>query len=231
MIRYFTFAAASAVFLTGLASAETRAFDVGRFTEIDISGGLDLEFATGGNQSVTVENKKGDFSDIVVETKGDTLVLKRKKRNWGGGWNKRQRYSITVNAPTISAIEASSGSDVTGSGMTGAVSIDASSGADVTVRNINATTARLESSSGSDVTVSGTCKDIRAESSSGSDIVAKALQCETGRAEASSGSDIAIYVSTSVIADVSSGADVDVYGSPTEVDTDKSSGGSVNLVG
>lgn len=231
MIRLFSTAAIAALFMAGSAAAETRTFDVGSFTEIDVSGGLDVEFTTGGAQSVTVLNKKDDFSDIVVEVKGDTLVLKRKKKNWGGGWKKRPQYLISVSVPVLNAIEASSGSDVDGTGLTGAISIDASSGADVTVRDIEATSVSLESSSGSDITVAGTCSNVRAESSSGSDISAKALKCETARAEASSGSDISLYASKSVRADVSSGADVDVYGGPTDVSSDKSSGGSVNVKG
>lgn len=231
MIRLFSSAAIAALFMAGTATAETRTFDVGSFTEIDVSGGLDLEFTAGGAQSVTVLNKKDDFSDIVVEVKGDTLVLKRKKNNWGGGWKKRPQYLVTVSAPVLNAIEASSGSDVDGAGLTGVVSIDASSGADVTVRDIQASSVGLESSSGSDITVAGTCSDVRAESSSGSDIEAKSLICANGRADASSGSDISIYVSGSLRAEASSGADIDVYGGPTDVASDKSSGGSVSIKG
>ncbi|MEO0448716.1 MAG: head GIN domain-containing protein [Pseudomonadota bacterium] len=231
MIRTFTAAGLIALGLAGTANAETRTFDVGSFTKIDISAGLDLTFTEGGTQSVTVENSKGDFSDIDVLVKGDTLVLKRKKNNWG--WNnRRQRYGITVTAPVISEVEASSGSDVSGRSMSGErISIDVSSGADVTVTGVEGGVVVIETSSGSDASVSGTCTTVRADSSSGSDIDARDLVCQNGEADASSGSDIAIYVTGRVEADVSSGADVDVYGSPTDVTTDKSSGGTVSIRG
>lgn len=231
MIRTITAAGLIALGLAATASAETRTFDVGSFTNIDISAGLDLNFTEGAAQSVTVENNKGDFSDIDVLVKGDTLVLKRKKNNWG--WNnRRERYGITVTAPVISSIEASSGSDVSGQGMSGErISIDVSSGADVTVTGVEGGVVSIETSSGSDASVAGTCATVRADSSSGSDIDARDLICQNGEADASSGSDIAIHVTGSVNADVSSGADVDVYGSPTDVTTDKSSGGSVSIRG
>jgi len=232
MIRTLTAASLVALGLAGVASAETRTFDVGSFTQIDISAGLDLNFEQGATQSVIVENTKGDFSDIEVLVKGDTLVLKRKKNmNWG--WNsRRERYGITVTAPVISGIEASSGSDVAGRGMSGdRISIDVSSGADVTVTGVDGGTVTIETSSGSDASVAGTCNTVRADSSSGSDIEARDLICQNGEADASSGSDISIHVTGSVNADVSSGADVDVYGSPTDVRTDKSSGGSVSIRG
>ena len=229
MIRTFTVASLIALGIAGTASAETRTFDVGSFTKIDISAGLDLSFEQGAATPVTVENSKGDFSDIEVEVRGDTLVLKRKKNNWGWG-RKRERYGITVSAPVISGVEASSGSDVIGRGMSGsAVFIDVSSGADVTVAGVDGGTVSIETSSGSDAAVSGTCATVRADSSSGSDIEARDLICQNGEADASSGSDIAIHVTGSVSAEASSGADVDVYGSPTDVTTDKSSGGSVSI--
>lgn len=228
MIRLLTTASLATFALAGLAHAETRTFDVGSFTNIDISAGLDLEFQEGASQSVTVENTKGDFSDIEVLVRGDTLVLKRKKNmNWG---QRRQRYGISVSAPMISGLEASSGSDVSGSGMSGeAISIDVSSGADVSVTGVNGGTVTIDTSSGSDATVSGSCVTVRADASSGSDLEARDLICQNGEADASSGSDIAIHVTGSVRADASSGGDVDVYGGPTDVTTDKSSGGSVSI--
>lgn len=232
MIRILTAASVVALGLAGTASAETRTYDVGAFNKIDISAGLDLEFTGGEAQSITVENTKGDFSDIEVLVRGDTLVLKRKKNmNWG--WNrKRERYGITVSAPEISELEASSGSDVSGRSMSGDdIVIDVSSGADVTVTGVDGGTVTVETSSGSDASVSGSCITVRAKSSSGSDIDARDLICQNGYADASSGSDTSIHVTGSVDAEASSGADVDVYGSPTDVQSDKSSGGSVSIRG
>lgn len=231
MIRTLTVASLVALGVAGAASAETRTYDVGSFTKIDISAGLDLNFESGSSQSIEVENRKGDFSDIEVLVKGDTLVLKRAKSGWGWG-RKRESYSITVSAPVISSLEASSGSDVSGSGMSGdRIFVDVSSGADVSVTGVDGGTVTIETSSGSDASVSGQCTLVRAESSSGSDLDARDLICQNGEADASSGSDISIHASETVDAEASSGADVDVYGGPTDVNSDKSSGGSVSIRG
>lgn len=231
MIRTFTALSLAAFGLVGVASAETRSFDVGAFTAIDVSAGIEVVFEAGPAQSIQVENKQGDFSDIQVLVRGDTLMLKRKKQNWG--WNTRRLgYSVTVTAPQISGLEASSGSDVAGTGMSGdEIRIDVSSGADVSVASLNGGTVSIKTSSGSDAAVSGTCTTVRAAASSGSDLTARDLICENAEADASSGSDISVHATTRLDADASSGADIDVYGSPTEVNTDKSSGGSVSLVG
>lgn len=229
MIRSLSCLSLFALSLAGAASAETRTYDVGAFTKIDVSGGLDLSFEGGTAQSVAVENRAGDFSDIEVLVRGDTLVLKRKTNNWSWG-SRRARYEITVTAAQISGLEASSGADVTGRKMSGdTINIDVSSGADVTVTEIDGGTVSVETSSGSDATVSGTCDTVRADSSSGSDITARDLVCQKGIVDASSGSDITMHAAISVNADASSGADVTVYGGPSDVTSDKSSGGSVTV--
>ncbi|MEO1642477.1 MAG: head GIN domain-containing protein [Pseudomonadota bacterium] len=231
MIRSLSTAAVAALALTPIAFADTKTYDVSGFTNLDVSAGLDVEFTTGGNYSVVAENRKGDFSDIEIYTSGDTLYVKRPKRS-GWGWGQRKRYQVTVSAPSLSNIEASSGSDVIGSGLTGSsISIDVSSGADVAVSDIRGGTVRLETSSGSDLTASGTCDTVRADASSGSDIEAGQLVCANGSAEASSGSDITVHVTGKMTADVSSGADIMVRGGPTETDIDKSSGGDVTIRG
>ncbi len=229
MIRPFLLASAAALCLTATATAETRSYDAAGFTGLDVSAGIDVIFETGNSFSVTAENEKGDFSDLKIETKGDALVITRAKKNWNG-WKKRERYTVTVTAPVISEIDASSGADVSGSGLTGeTTSLSASSGADIDVTDIQVTNISLDTSSGADITASGTCNSVTAESSSGSDIEAGDLICLTGNADASSGSDIEIHVTQSVIADASSGADIDVSGGPKDADIDKSSGGSVRI--
>ncbi len=227
MIRSFIVASGATLFFAVPALADTRTYDVDAFTGISASAGIDVNFTTGQAQSVSVENRDNDFDDIIVETKGDMLILKRPKKI---GWGKRKRYTVTVSAPNLDRVEASSGSDVTGSGLSGdQVRIETSSGADADIADIDAVHIALESSSGSDLNASGKCDSLTADSSSGSDIDARGLHCRIGAAEASSGSDITIHVSEGVIAEVSSGADVDVYGEPAERNVDKSSGGSVSF--
>lgn len=229
MIRTLTAASVAALCFAAPALAETRTYDVGAFTGLEVSAGINVNFETGQARSVSVRNAKDNFDDIIVEVKGDTLILKRPRKI---GWGKRTRYTVTVSAPSLDRVEASSGADVTGSGLSGdEVSISSSSGADATITGIDAQTVRLESSSGSDIEASGTCDRVIADSSSGADIEAGDLVCRIGDADASSGSDITIHVSESINADVSSGADIDVYGQPEARNTDKSSGGSVNFKG
>lgn len=229
MIRPLLAASAMALAMTGLANAETRDYDLSSFEKLDVSAGIEVDFQVGSGQSIAVSNDNGKFDDIIVQVRGDTLVLKRPNRNWAV-WNKRERYRVSVTAPRLTSIEASSGAEVTARGLTGdQARISASSGAEVEVTEISAGTIRLASSSGAELDASGTCGHVSADSSSGAEISARQLICQTGDADVSSGAEIDIHASDQVTADASSGGGINVYGGPSETDIDKSSGGSVRI--
>lgn len=231
MIRPILTATAATLLLVSPALGETRTYDVAAFTGIDVSSGIDVLFTTGSAQSVVVKNDKGDFDDIKIAVNDGQLVLSRKQKNWiTGGWKKRPNYQVTVTAPALDSIDASSGADVSGRGLAGErITLSVSSGAGIQVEDIAAGLVSLESSSGSELTVSGSCDKVVADSSSGSGIDASGLRCQSAEADASSGSTIGIFASQSVTADASSGADVDVYGNPVASDINKSSGGSISI--
>lgn len=65
--------------------------------------------------------------------------------------------------------------------------------------------------------------------SSSADVDAKSLTCARLDARASSGSDITVSITDSVEATTSSEADINVYGSPSNVDVRSSSGGDVDI--
>lgn len=211
------------------ALAEIRDFEVPDFDEIDVSAGIKVYYETGVSRYVTVENKKGDFSDIEVEVDDGVLELSRKKKmNWGGG--KREAYTVTIGVQSLSEIEASSGSYVEGTGLSGNdASIDVSSGAKVIITNISAEEVELDASSGAAIEASGSCTEVSADASSGSEIDASGLECTALIADVSSGASIRAHASDRVNAEASSGGSVRVSGGATNVTVDKSSGGSVSV--
>lgn len=226
--RTVLFSLAATAMAATPAFAETRTYDVLDFDGIDVSAGIQVYYETGMSRSVSVENDKGDFSDIVVEVDDGELVLSRaKKMNWGG---KRQKYTVTVTVQALSDIEASSGSYIEGSGLSGEeTSIDVSSGAEAVITNISAGEIEIEASSGARAEASGSCSEIEADASSGASIDASELQCTALVADVSSGASIRAYATRSVHADASSGGSVNVSGGATDVTMDKSSGGSVTV--
>jgi len=231
MIRFISVSAIACAALSLPALADTQSYSETGFTKLSAAAGVDVSFSTGRDFSITAYNRNGDFEDLIIEREGDTLLVYRKSNYGWSWWNQRENYKVTVTAPSLNSVKASSGSDVEGSGLKGSqISIRSSSGSDIVIKGISGGDVDLKSSSGSDIKVSGTCETADIKSSSGSDINARGLQCETVYAKASSGSDISAYASETLTAKASSGADIDVRGNPTQTaELDKSSGGSISI--
>ena len=211
------------------ASADTKAYDMGPFSQLDTAAGVTVYFEAGEAQSIIAENDSGNFEKLVIENKDGTLHVSRKP-NYGLFRRNRQNYTVRITGPAISGIDASSGSSVTASGIIGDdVSLEISSGATLTASEIQSGNIALKASSGASMKADGTCRAAALETSSGASITANTLLCERVTARASSGSSISANASNAVNGRASSGASISVSGGATEVDSEKSSGGSVTV--
>jgi hypothetical protein len=135
---------------------------------------------------------------------------------------------VYVSLPEITALNSSSGADLTTKNVIEAnkITLDASSGSDLQVELI-ADEVDASTSSGADIKLSGEANYLNADASSGSDIKARSLLVKKCKAEASSGADISVNVSESLTANASSGADISYSGDAT-VQKRKSVSGSVH---
>lgn len=237
-MRFSTVAGLTAALLAmGPASAlaASKTFDVEPFTAIEITSGLDAVVTVGGTLSVVAESpRQEELDELRIEVRNGRLRASTDGEDWGlleflfEAGNRETRITITV--PELTAAEASAGSDVDVSGMSGdEVVLNASSGADLNVTAASGTRFELNASSGSDLTVEGTCKSADVNASSGSDLDAERLLCEDVAVNASSGSGARVHASASVDAEASSGASVSVSGKPAEVEQEASSGGDIDL--
>ena len=211
MFKSLTVLTASSIALSSTALADdARTFDLASFDRIDIATGISAKISVGSEQSIRVETNKGDFEDLVIKVDDGVLEIRQDwKSNWRGG-SKKPRYKVIASVQDLNGIDASSGSSVTATGI---------SGGDFSV----------EVSSGASVDLTGTCDRIDAKGSSGADTSAKNLVCENADARASSGASLVLHADTGVQAKASSGGTITVYGGATDVSTRKSSGGSIRI--
>lgn len=206
----FAFFAAGALGAAPALAQEARTFDLPSFDRIDVSAGVVLVADIGEAQSIVVETRNGDFSDFEIEVKNGELNL---SRQWNRlAWhNKKSDYKVTLSAPTLRALDASSGSHAK-------------------VSNINASAFVIDVSSGAHATLDGACEECTLDLSSGADLNARDLECGDARIDVSSGGHGEITAIKSVVADASSGGFVAVYGAPPRVNIDKSSGGRIKVM-
>ena len=201
-MRSVLISAAFILAASSAAQAETRSLT--GFDRISASGGTHVEVSIGPSFSVEVEGR--DAAQIVTRVASGRLIVEPVR----GGWRIRGRRQalVRVTMPSLDAL-------------------DASSGAEISARGVAADDLALEASSGAGLNVAGACRALAAGASSGARISARDLHCETGSVEASSGADAAISVSGVLNVDASSGASVVASGDPHIGDISLSSGASL----
>ncbi len=233
--------AAGAALAATSAFAETREFsDLALFEAINASAGVSVEVTPADTQQVTAEADKADaFDHLRVEVENGTLVITREGNLldfiFDGGlvgaiFGSDDNLTVRVTTPTLTGADASSGADMTVTGFTlENLTANSSSGADLDLVDLTAGTLQLSSSSGADLNATGSCTTLDADTSSGADLDAAGLECEAGNLNASSGASLSARITGGVSVDVSSGADVTIYGDPQSTDLSQSSGGSISL--
>lgn len=195
------------------------------FTGIKVSQGIEVQLTQDAEVSLSAEMDDNLHELLITEVENDILKIYFEK-NVG----KRKESTIYLSMPKISSIKTSSGAEVnaTNTLKVNDLVIDSSSGSEIDLR-VDANSIESESSSGSEIDINGKCVSFSADSSSGSEIDADELHAKTVVAEASSGSDINVYATESITAKASSGASIDCEGNPEEKNIKKSSGGSVSV--
>ncbi|OZV67640.1 head GIN domain-containing protein [Winogradskyella aurantia] len=193
------------------------------FESIKISQGLNLYITQSGEVSLTVEADENLHELIKTEVENNVLSIYTSE-------NIRRAASrkIILNIDKISAIKATSGSDVysTNTITVNSLELNSTSGADMKL-DVRANTLNCHATSGSDINLSGSTDLLIAEATSGSDIKASGLKAKTSKVKATSGADITVNTSKELTARATSGGDIKYSGNPEIINTSDSSSGSV----
>lgn len=193
------------------------------FSSIKVSQGLDLYITQSNDVSLSVEADENLHNIIMTKVDNGVLSIYCEE-------NIRRAASkkIMVSISDISAIKATSGSDVfsTNTIEVDDLELNTTSGADMKL-DVKTQNLNCHSTSGSDIRVSGETNILIAEATSGSDIEASNLRAETSKVKATSGADISVNTSKELTARATSGGDVRYSGNPEKVNKSDSSSGSV----
>jgi len=193
------------------------------FNEINVSQGLDVYISQSDAVGLSVEADE-NLQDLIMTDVENSILRIYTKENI----RRAQSKKIILSIETISAIKATSGSDVYSSNTISLSNLDlhATSGADITL-DVITDILECKSTSGSDIKVTGTTTNFMAEATSGSDIDASNLKAEISNVKATSGADISVHTSKELTANATSGGDVKYSGNPKKVNKSDNSAGSV----
>ena len=193
------------------------------FNAIKVSQGLDLYITQSNDVSLSIEADQNLHDIIMTEVENGTLRIYSTENI-----RKASSKKIRINIKDISAIKATSGSDVysTNTIAVDDLELNTTSGADMEL-DVKTKTLNCHSTSGSDMKLRGTTDMLIAEATSGSDIKASDLKAKNSKVKATSGADISVNTSEEITARATSGGDVRYSGNPEKVNKTDSSSGSI----
>jgi hypothetical protein len=242
----------------------TKNIDISGFTEIDVSNGWNVQLIPNQPPQLVVKTNENLVDLLEVNESGDKLSISAED-NIGSADSKLIKVyfdkkltlikassasdltakeelvfeSTTIDASSdadislsikadILEVEGSSGSDITLDAASNDLSVEASSSADISIKGDNKSIT-AKASSRSDIELEGISEKADFEATSGSDIDARDLEAKNVIAEASSGANIDCYPLDTLEATASSGADIKYHNNPSKNVASKStSGGSVS---
>lgn len=194
------------------------------FSEIIVQQGIQVYLTQGNSTSLKVEADENILDILRTEVKNNQLKIYFDKNVY-----KASSKNVYVTANNITKIETSSGAAVKTENTidTKSLNLDSSSGSYIKIY-VNADNISSSSSSGAGIHIYGKSKQFSASASSGSSIDADKLETINTTAQASSGANINVNVTGKLTANASSGGDIDYEGSPTQINKNTSSGGSIS---
>lgn len=200
---------------------------VGSFTGVSVSGGIDL-YLSAGDEAVAVSSSKPELAErIKTEVKNGMLTIGfESKSGININWNENRKLKAYVSFKTLNSLSASGGSDVLIDGVVNSseLRLHLSGGSDFKGK-VNVENLRVEQSGGSDVNIAGKATTLSVEANGGSDFNGYDLITESCNLQASGGSDIEITANKELSAQASGASDIHYKGQPN-VKEAKASGAS-----
>jgi putative autotransporter adhesin-like protein len=208
---------------SGNVTTETR--NVGSFTGVDASKGLDIVIEQADVASVTVEADDNLQKHISTTVENGILKITSEYNSYTDVASKK----VTVKMPVISRIETSSGVSLTSKNTLKSddLQLHISSGSEMAI-SVEADKVTSETSSGSSLNLNGKALSYESSASSGSETDAGKLLANDVIAQASSGSSITVHPILSFDGKASSGSSVGYNNEPKTLKKKESSGGSVS---
>lgn len=200
--------------------------DVGSFTGIKVSQGIDVYLKKGDTEALYLEVTGTDPENVITEKSGEYLKI-----HMASGSYKSRTVKVYVTFVNLNQVSASSAANVFAEGLIKApnLSISASSAASIDI-GVACETIEVSVSSAADVDLRGKTERLSIEVSSSGEVDAYNLQADTVDVKASSAGTAKVNVLTHLKAQASSAGSVRFKGNPPRSYTHSSSGGSVRKI-
>ena len=193
--------------------AAQKAISVESFSEIELTGRLNVELKIADKEEVIIETKGIEVEDIGVNVKGGVLRINALK----AFKNKNIEINIIIYHKDLYEISASAGAIVTkGETLNGdKLDLDVSSGAKISI-DINVKSLKAFTSSGASLMLSGKVESGQLTALTGGMIDGKKLEAERAYVVSSTGASILVKAISELDIRSNTGGTVTYYGTPVK---------------
>lgn len=207
----------------GSGNVVTEERDIGEFTGLKVSSGIDVVIRQGKEISLELEADDNLHEVIITEVDGNTLKIYTRKNI-----RKSRSKKVFLVYKDLNTIRISSAGDVTGENTlkTGTLDIDLSSAGDLNLE-VQAEKIICEISSSGDARLSGNTEVLVASLSSAGDLHAYELVAEKADVSCSSAGDARVYATEEFNLRSSSAGSIYYKGDGRVVNSHTSSAGSI----
>ena len=186
-------------------ASTTRNYSVGAFSKIEVAGPYDVTISTGKDTAVAASGGANLLDETEVLVKGDTLVIRPKKRtamHWG--W-KSGKASFTVSTASIEGVGIAGSGDVRVDKASGDFDGSVAGSGSIDITQIDGGKVELSIAGSGDIRVAGKADSAEASIAGSGDIDAGGLTAKTA--------DVSIAGSGGVKLQATETADVSILGS------------------
>lgn len=194
------------------------------FTRVKVNRGLEVIISQSDVKEIEVEADQNLLEHISTKVENGTLIITSDE-----SIESAESLIVRVQMPVVEGLTSTSGSHIsTNATLKGkTIRLDSSSGSKIEAA-LAYDEVRTNSSSGSSIIVSGKALSLITDASSGSEITAEALEVNRVASDASSGSTTTVNALQELTATASSGSSIESVTTPTIINKEESSGGSVS---
>jgi hypothetical protein len=192
------------------ALAAERSFPVGAFSEVTVSGSMDVTVRTGVAASVVATGDAADLERLDIRVENGRLIISSKSGSWN--WSSREGVKVAVGTEALSGAVLSGSGDLSVDRVRGAFSGRISGSGDMRLPAVNAPELTLAVSGSGDMVVAGSCGRATISVSGSGDIDGSGLTCRTLSASVSGSGDIVVRATESADLRASGSGDITVTG-------------------
>lgn len=194
------------------------------FSKIKVNTGLELEISQGNENKIVLEADENLHDIIFTEVENGVLKIYSEKSIW-----KAKSKKVFVTVKNLHELSTTSGAFVNNETIFKAdtLTVIATSGAEINF-SVEANSIITVATSGADLKIAGKANYHNSNATSGASIRAKSLESATVFANVTSGADIDIFASETFNANATSGEDINYFGNPKKATKKTTSGGSIS---